>query len=37
MDLTSIPNLESTVSTNLLTIYELGVKEALKELFEISI
>ncbi|MEC1523343.1 tagaturonate reductase [Neobacillus niacini] len=37
MDLTSIPNLESTVSTNLLTIYQIGVKEALKELFETSI
>jgi tagaturonate reductase len=37
MDLTSIPNLESTVCTNLLTIYEMGVKEALKEWFETSI
>jgi tagaturonate reductase len=37
MDLTSIPNLESTVSTNLLTIYQLGVKDALKEWFETSI
>lgn len=37
MDLTSIPNLENTVSTNLLTIYKMGVKEALKELFETSI
>lgn len=37
MDLTSIPNLESTVSTNLFTIYQMGVKEALKELFETSI
>jgi tagaturonate reductase len=37
MDLTSIANLESTVSTNLLTIYQRGVKEALKELFETSI
>ncbi|MFL6557524.1 MAG: tagaturonate reductase [Bacillus sp. (in: firmicutes)] len=37
MDLTLIPNLDSTVCTNLLTIYDMGVKEALKELFEISI
>jgi tagaturonate reductase len=37
MDLTSIPNLDSTVSTNLLTFYQMGVKEALKELFETSI
>ncbi|MFJ5762469.1 tagaturonate reductase [Neobacillus sp. NPDC093182] len=37
IDLTSIPNLECTVSTNLLTIYQRGVKEALKELFETSI
>ncbi|WHY02781.1 tagaturonate reductase [Neobacillus sp. DY30] len=37
MDLTSIQNLENTVSTNLLTIYQRGVKEALKELFEKSI
>lgn len=37
MDLTSIENLESTVCTNLLSIYQRGVKEALKELFETSI
>jgi tagaturonate reductase len=37
MDLTSIPNLENTVSINLLNIYKMGVKEALKELFETSI
>jgi tagaturonate reductase len=37
LDLTAIPNLENTVSTNLLNIYKMGVKEALKELFETSI
>lgn len=37
LDLTSIPNLENTVSINLLNIYKMGVKEALKELFETSI
>ena len=37
MDLTSIPNLENAVSTNLFNIYQLGVKKALKELLQTSI
>jgi tagaturonate reductase len=37
MDLTSIPNLVKAVTTNLLTIKQIGVKEALKELCGTSI
>lgn len=37
MDLTTIPNLVSAVSANLLSIYKTGVKEAFKELSETSI
>jgi tagaturonate reductase len=37
LDLTSIPNLDRTVSTNLLSIYEVGVKKALNDWFEKSI
>jgi tagaturonate reductase len=37
VDLTSISNLENAISTNLRNIHQLGVKEALKELFQTSI